>query len=553
MARIDLDAHLLELWDRERERCAADPCYWVKNYGITKDEHDKKNPVKLIPDHAYLRFVLNEWHTGEKVQFVAKSRQLMVSWLLALYSVWTAKFAPHRLVLFQSKKFEDACKMVALKFPDQARCTFIEKHQPAFLKGCLGSKGEWLPLKLEDCMTEGRLVYPNGSAIEAIPQGPAQIEGRVPSLFCNDEASLQEEWRAGHAAAIPCVMGTTEEETAHYITVATMRLPSAYGEEIAGAGFCDPDEIMRGVGRFKSLSGIPVLRIHYSADPGKDPANEEGRKWLARVLLGYRDGANDVDFRQHYEIDPFVQSGRMVIPDWDSIKRRVVIDPFPVEAMQGWHASSGLDWGASNRTVWQVWANDFQGNRYCVEEIAIPANSCGGVRGYAALMKASPWFEKVNGTIQADPSIFNVTQSQKVGGMVSNAQLFAQEGVFLQPAKAKGQAADEILKNRLLGDYWPGAGSEDFEPSLFIFSTCENLIRTIPIWRYEEWSPNAAGDHALKEKMRDFEVDSWDSWKYCEMAQSAPGRAARNAPRGSFDWLRAMILRQNTAQRYARS
>ena len=549
----DIDEALVALWQRERERCAADPAYWIFKYGVTKDEHDKRNPVKLIPQHEYLKYVITRWHTGERVQFVAKSRQLMVSWLLTLYAVWTAKFAPHRLVLFQSKKYEDACKMVALKYPDQARCTFIEKHQPPWLRGCVGPKGEWLTLRLEDCMTEGRIVYPNGSAIEAIPQGPAQIEGRVPSLFCNDEASLQEEWRAGHAAAVPCVIGTTEEDTAHYITVATMRLPSSYGEEIAGAGFCDPDGIMRGVGEFKSLSGIPTLRIHYTADPGKDPANAEGRAWLARVLLGYREGAADVDFRQHYEIDPFVQSGRMVIPEWDKIKHRVAIDPIPVEAMHGWHFDSGLDWGASNRTVWQVWANDFAGNRYCVEEIAIPANQCGGVRGIATMMKASPHFEKVNGRIQGDPTIWNTTQSQKEGGMVSNAQLFAAEGVFLQKAKTKGQAADEILINRLRGNYWPGAGTDDFEPTLFIFKTCANLLRTVSVWRYDEWSPATVGDHALKEKMRDFEVDSFDAWKYTEVNVAAPGAASRIAPRGSIPWLKGLILREKAKTAHARS
>lgn len=548
----DLDEALLTLWSRERERCAADPCYFAFKYVRSKDEHDKKNPVKQMPDEPATRYVLSRWHTGERVQFVAKSRQLKVSWLLCIYAVWTAKFAPHRLVLFQSKKAEDAYKMVAIKYPDQARCTFIEKHLPPWLRGCVGLEGEWLPMKLEDCMTEGRVVYPNGSCIEAIPQGPAQIESRVPSLFCNDEASLQEEWRAGHAAAMPCVTGASEEETAHYITVATMRLPSAFGEEIAGAGFCDPNGIMRGVGEFKSLSGIPTLRIHYTCDPGKDSATPEGREWLARALQGYS-GMDDVNWRQHMEIDPFVQSGRMVIPQWDSIKGRVVIDPIPLEAMHGWRFDSGLDWGASNRTVWQIWANDFQGNRYCVYEDAIPANEVGGVRGFAQRMKASPLFERVNGRIQADPSIFNVTQSQKTGGMVSNAQLFQAEGVFLQSAKTKGQGADEILINRLQGSYWAGMGTDDFEPSLFIFSSCTNLIRTIPIWRYEEWSPALAEDRSLKEKMRDFEVDSFDAAKYTECSISEPGKVNKTPPIGSFLYLRGLILREKSKLQTARS
>src|SRR5512139_1252419 len=91
-----------------RKRCRADPLFWAFRFVQTRDEHDKENPVKPLPRLKYLRILLDEFHTGPKLIYVAKSRQLMVSWMLSVYGLHTLMFDPHRLVLFQSKKEEDA-------------------------------------------------------------------------------------------------------------------------------------------------------------------------------------------------------------------------------------------------------------------------------------------------------------------------------------------------------------------------------------------------------------------------------------------------------------
>jgi len=544
------DKILEALWLEELELCAEHPARFIFGHVVTKDEHDGDNPVKPFPHKEYLRIVLDEWHGGEPIQFVAKSRQLMVSWLMCAYATWTARFQPHRLVLFQSKKAEDAYNMVFNKYPNQGRCSFIENNLPAWLKMCRGDGGKWLPFDIAVACSEGTISYPNGSRIESIPQGPAQIEGRVPTLFLNDEASLQDEWRAGHKASLPCLVGGTKSK-GRGITVATMRMPSDYGDEIEDAGACDPDNLARGVARFRSKSNVATLRVHYSADPDKDPATERGREWLAEALMGYRDGIADVEWQQHMEINPAAQSGERVLPYWHAIADRVVIDDIAPEQAGMWKLDSGFDWGARNPSVWLVFANDYEGNRYAVHELSIPGNEVDGIAGIARLMKEHPLFERVNGRIQADPSMWNNDQNTS-GGLVSKAQIFAMHGVHMQPARAKGQDADDVLKQRLDGYYWANHDADDFEPRLFITRSCRGLIKTLPLLKYEDWRAQT-GQRSLKEKMRDFQVDHWDAMKYAEAARPSPAYARREAPVGSFAYLQRLVLRDVGAASRTRS
>ena len=67
-----------------RDRCKKDPIFWAFRYVKTRDEHDKTTPVKRLPKLTYLEALLHEFHTGPRLIYVAKSRQLMVSWMLAI-------------------------------------------------------------------------------------------------------------------------------------------------------------------------------------------------------------------------------------------------------------------------------------------------------------------------------------------------------------------------------------------------------------------------------------------------------------------------------------
>lgn len=566
----DEKRRLLEkLRAREIARCRASFSYFLFKYVLTKDEHDPKNPIKPFPDKAYLRFLADELEHGPSVQYVAKSRQLMVSWILCAYAVWKMLFFAHSAVFFQSKKEGDAADMIFNTTPQFARMSFIMVNLPEWLQVCVvhagkdkdGNDIEQIVRFPTDqrTFTYGSVMLPNGSHCKALAQGAAQVEGKVPSLFLSDEASLQDEWSAAWAAVMPCISNGGQA-----ISVATMRLPSAYGEEIATCAEVDPDSELRGVARFKTTSGGSGLRIHYSADPDKDPGTEIGAAWFTQETANMRGGYEGVDWKQHMEIDPTSRSGTRVLPMWESVKEQVVIDELPLELVRQWRLDSGFDWGLRNRTVWQIFANDYDGNRYMIYELAVPAGDMeamrkagttrDGVLGMADLMKRHPLFSMVDHRIQADPSIWNKTQATKDQGVVSTAKLFADAGVHLTPAKLNGQEADDLWLSKLMA-YWSGWEEKDFVPRLFICRGCKETIERIPALFYQDFTSATADKNSLKEKFVGARIDWQDAWKYAEAASpSRPAlRLTPEAKMGSWTWYLDLVKKEAGRGKYVRS
>lgn len=59
--------------------------------------------------------------------------------------------------------------------------------------------------------------------------------------------------------------------------------------------------------------GFHVLRLRYDADPDKDPATEQGRRWLKQA----ESGMSDARWRKEYEIDYGALGGQLVFPEFD--------------------------------------------------------------------------------------------------------------------------------------------------------------------------------------------------------------------------------------------
>jgi hypothetical protein len=547
-----------------RQRCHEDPAFWTfdTGYVLTRDEHDRDSPVKPFPDLPYLRFTLTEWHTGPKLQYVAKSRQLMISWLLAAYGLWTPIHRPASLVLWQSKKEQDAAKMVYRKSPLQARMSFMLANLPSHMQYCVmrveksgklvcaelaeatGEVTERMRRYFNTSAADGNLIFPNGAEVLSLAQGADQVESSVPTLFISDEASLQDEWRSSQAAAQPAIDGD-----ARGITVGTMRLPSDYGEEVSPCAEIDPDNIMRGVARFRSREGVASLRIHYSADPDKDPLTPAGQLWKARQLASgaYEGGELGWRWQQHLEINPEARGGKAVLPALldDRARSRIVIAPIPFDRRSSWSYASGLDWGARNNAVWLIKGTDPLARRYLVHELSAPGSEIGGIKGMCDQMKKHPLFGKLNGKIQSDPSLWNEDQNQDSGGLVSKAALFARYGVHLQPAASKGQQADEVLTDRLLYYYWAGWEESEFSPLLMIFNTCANTIRNLQRLRYDEYSEALRASRQQKETMRDLHTDEWDACKYEEVQWHDIPKYIAPEIVGSISWHRRQHARES--------
>jgi hypothetical protein len=172
-------------------------------------------------------------------------------------------------------------------------------------------------------------------------------------------------------------------------------------------------------------------------------------------------------------------------------------------------------------------------------------------------MRAHPLFEKVNGEIYADPSMWR-TDQQQMGGAgvpVSLAEAFENEGVYLAPAAANGQMADELLVNRLNYDYWHGLElGEFFEPRLKIFDTCEQTIAHLPTLRYEEWAKST--EKALKEKILDNgKVDEFDAIKYMVVSAipESTKKPQMRPPAGSYRELLNQIYKSELDRKMQRS
>jgi len=166
---------------------------WVQ----TKDEHDADQPIKPFPAKPHITYLLDLWYEKLKsIYFVAKSRQIMLTWLCCVYALWMAKAFSHRLIFLQSKKEEDAANLVfnggrTGKNWDAARISFIEHH---------------LPWWLQDGGIEpayGKLLFPNGSKIVGIPEGADMIRSYTPSLVISDEAAFQPEFGGAYTAMLP--------------------------------------------------------------------------------------------------------------------------------------------------------------------------------------------------------------------------------------------------------------------------------------------------------------------------------------------------------------
>ena len=184
------------LQDEVLRRCTDDGLFFLR-FVKTRDEVDPDNTVKPFPLHyEYLRVLWQEMEAYQKV-IIAKSRQVLVSWLACAFAVWWARRRPNQYVVLQTQVWDDATKLVCMAGGNRdatylGRCQFIERHMPPWMR---------LPIK----ESEGQITYPHGSMIEALPGGADKVRGKVPSLVVEDEFAYQQEARGVWTALAPLV------------------------------------------------------------------------------------------------------------------------------------------------------------------------------------------------------------------------------------------------------------------------------------------------------------------------------------------------------------
>jgi hypothetical protein len=176
----------------EIAKCAIDPFYFLwseQRYVWTFDSYEESaNKVKPFPYHEYLYYLLWRIH-NDKILFIPKSRQIMVTWLMCFYLWWDARFHPFELNFAQSKKEEDAANLVFNKEWFTARISFMEKMLPG-----------WMQDK-KATASFGKINFSNGSILWGIPQGGDIVRSYTPSIVFLDEAAFQPEAQRAYTAA----------------------------------------------------------------------------------------------------------------------------------------------------------------------------------------------------------------------------------------------------------------------------------------------------------------------------------------------------------------
>jgi phage FluMu gp28-like protein len=174
------------------KRCAQDGLFWLR-FVQTRDEADPTTAVKGFPvELEYVRLI---WEQLEKKQriVIAKSRQMLLSWMMACFAVWWARYKPNQGVYWQTKAWDDAVSMVCMPSGGfQARCQFIEENLPTWMR-------------VDYKASEGRIQYPNGSIIQALAGGADKIRGKTVSVLIEDEFGFQEDQDGVYTAVAPLI------------------------------------------------------------------------------------------------------------------------------------------------------------------------------------------------------------------------------------------------------------------------------------------------------------------------------------------------------------
>lgn len=199
-----------EIKDREY---AADVKLWAHEQVRTLDEARQR--VARWPDNKpYIDELLDLYEStapaDQKLAF-PKSRRLMVTWSVALWATWRARYHPYNAIYIQSDKEEKSAYFV-----DQ-RCKFIEDNLVDDW-----SRREYKSIRTKAGMV-GRLTYPETqSYISGVAQGADKIRSYTASALVMDECEFQDEAHPALTAALALI---EETKSVKLILVSTSNGP----------------------------------------------------------------------------------------------------------------------------------------------------------------------------------------------------------------------------------------------------------------------------------------------------------------------------------------
>lgn len=181
--------------------CKEDPYFWLTHYARTIDTHytEWEEPMKTFPEKEYIKLFVDTW-LKNKILFVPKSRQMMVSWLCVALYLWDTQFHKARLTAFQSKAADDADELMQ-------RLKQIWDNEPLFLKRYY-EKWSYIELAANPnnrwqhtyCKFEIPAIK---SKVIWVPQWWDKVRTLTLSWMLSDEAAFQPEMDSAYTALKP--------------------------------------------------------------------------------------------------------------------------------------------------------------------------------------------------------------------------------------------------------------------------------------------------------------------------------------------------------------
>jgi hypothetical protein len=292
--------------------------------------------------------------------------------------------------------------------------------------------------------------------------------------------------------------------------------------------------VVPGVKIKKTTSGIPVVRIHYSADPARDP--ELNPEWKAAARRKY---TSQAAWDRELEIVDEAGGGELVFADtlvtyWNKI---VIEDP-GWRPDPEWRVEGGFDHGKTNATALVRCYHDFEGTIIFAGEFYQPGRE---IWENAPVFKKMVDFKRM-GPVFCDPSIFPLTlqQAQRPGEAVARAksfyELYEEQGIENFTSFAEDRS-DVSFAGRLQM-HW--ADLEHREPSVRIVCPkglytetpqfglhnwgCPNLLWELMRARRVKLTAQQLLSRNTSEAIIDKDNHARDAMKYVLMSHPEPSR-----------------------------
>lgn len=455
--REDLAAAIQAVeWQRVKE----DPWFFFSTMALTKDEHgggDVSGSYKPFPNYAYVRETLRELLRGNR-HLIPKSRQVMISWIIATYGLWWSLTRQAQLGLIQSKKEEDAGRLVE-------RIHGVWSRLPAHVK------------EANPCVLQKKppmLTFPaTDSKILGIPEGGDQIRSNTASWLFGDESAFQAGFSEAFVAAQPALEGggwavfaSSAKAGAMYDLVREPVKKGTYKVLVPSW------HKLNGLTRWETVSDWTVLRLHYSADPRHD------LEWALEASKKYgRHGMRSKGWLAEMEIDPGANLGKRV---YDEFTRGTHVIPgfrkrsgeethFPPEE---WPVFVGIDPGFRDPCAVVFLTLDGDGTWYVWDEI---------YRTESTPKLISRQIKRKLGRREPETIWIGHDAAQKTmaGGGESIQTMFADERIFTELAYGRIDAKIVRMSELLRVQSWG-------EPRMKVLERCTWTIHEFLNYRYPE-------------------------------------------------------------------